>query len=127
MNGRSSMKHSVSAALVLTGFAFSGPALAHHSHAMFDHEKLMTVSGTVMSFVYVNPHGELDIAVEGKKGELVKYWFEMSNLTQMVQRGIRMNTFKAGDKVTVHYHPLKDGRMGGSYTSIVAPNGHVYE
>lgn len=109
------------------GFAISAPAWAHHSHAMFDHEKLDTITGTVMNFAYVNPHGELDVAVEGKKGEMVKYWFEMSNLTQMVGRGIRINTFKPGDKITVHYHPLKDGRLGGSYTSIVAANGHVYE
>jgi hypothetical protein len=108
-------------------FLISAPAFAHHSHAMFDHEKLDTITGTVMSFAYVNPHGELDVAVEGKNGEMVKYWFEMSNLTQMVDRGIRMTTFKRGDKITVHYHPLKDGRLGGSYTSIVAANGHVYE
>jgi hypothetical protein len=108
-------------------FAISAPAVAHHSHAMFDHEKLETITGTVMNFAYVNPHGELDVAVEGKKGELVKYWFEMSNLSQMVGRGIRISTFKPGDKITVHYHPLKDGRLGGSYTSIVAANGHVFE
>ncbi len=108
-------------------FAISAPAFAHHSHAMFDHEKLQTITGTVMNFAYVNPHGELDVAVAGQKGEMVKYWFEMSNLTQMVGRGIHISTFKPGDKIIVHYHPLKDGRLGGSYTSIVAANGHVYE
>jgi hypothetical protein len=108
-------------------FAISAPAFAHHSHAMFDHEKLQTISGTVMSFAYVNPHGELDVAVAGKNGEMTKYWFEMSNLTQMVDRGIRVGSFKRGDKITVHFHPLKDGRLGGSYTSIVAADGHVFE
>ena len=108
-------------------FCISVPAFAHHSHAMFDHEKLDTITGTVMSFAYVNPHGELDVAVAGKDGEMVKYWFEMSNLTQMVDRGIRVSTFKRGDQITVHFHPLKDGRLGGSYTSIVAANGHVFE
>jgi hypothetical protein len=111
-------------AMALTGVS---PAFSHHSHAMFDHEKFRTITGTVMSFAYVNPHGELDVAVEGSRGELVKYWFEMSNLTQMVSRGIRMTSFKPGDKITVNYHPLKDGRPGGSYTSIVAANGHTYE
>ena len=75
------------------------PAFSHHSHAMFDHDKFLTITGTVMTFAYVNPHGELDVAVEGKNGQLVKYWFEMSNLTQMVSRGIRMTSFKPGDKV----------------------------
>jgi hypothetical protein len=51
----------------------------------------------------------------------------MSNLSNMVSRGIKKTTFKPGDKVTVVYHPLKDGRKGGNYTSIVAANGHTFE
>ena len=103
------------------------PALSHHSHAMFDHTKFDTVTGTVIDFAYVNPHGALDIAVMGKDGKMDKYWFEMSNLSNMVSRGIKKTTFKPGDKVTITYHPLKDGRKGGNYTSIVAADGHHYE
>src|SRR3954466_2296130 len=53
------------------------PALSHHSHAMYDHEKDVFISGTVMNFAYVNPHGSLDVAVL-EKGQMVKYWIEMS-------------------------------------------------
>ena len=67
------------------------------------------------------------VSVMGKDGKMEKYWFEMSNLSNMVSRGIKKTTFKAGDKVTVTYHPLKDGRKGGNYTSIVAADGHHYE
>ena len=102
------------------------PAWSHHSHAMYDHEKDVNISGTVMNFAYVNPHGSLDIAVM-EKGQMVKYWIEMSNLTNMVQRHIKKTTFKAGDKVTVKMHPLKDGRPGGSYVTIVAADGTLYE
>jgi len=103
------------------------PALSHHSHAMFDHTKFDTVTGTVLDFGYVNPHGALEFAVMGKDGKMEKYWFEMSNLSNMVSRGIKKTTFKPGDKVTVTYHPLKDGRKGGNYTSIVSADGHHYE
>lgn len=103
------------------------PALSHHSHAMFDHTKEITIIGNVMNFAYVNPHGFLDVAVEGQNGAMVKYWVEMSNLTNMVARGITPATFKKGDKVTVKMHPLKDGRLGGSYTLITAANGKNYE
>ena len=64
------------------------PAGAHHSHAMFDHTKFDTITGTVIDFAYVNPHGALDIAVMGKDGKMEKYWFERSNLSNMVSRGI---------------------------------------
>jgi hypothetical protein len=115
--------------LALAGAAATGlamPAYAHHSHAMFDHAKEVTITGTVMNFAYVNPHGSLDVAVQ-QNGQTKKYWVEMSNLTQMVLRHITPATFKKGDKVTVKMHPLKDGRLGGSYTLITAANGKEYE
>ena len=102
------------------------PVLAHHSHAMYDHEKDVFITGYVMDFAYVNPHGSLDVAVE-EKGQMVKYWIEMSNLTNMVERHIKKTTFKPGDKVTVKMHPLKDGRPGGSYVTIVGADGYTYE
>jgi len=106
---------------------FASPAFSHHSHAMFDHAKEVTITGTVMNFAYVNPHGFLDVAVTGNDGQPVKYWVEMSNLTNMVVRGITPATFKKGDKITVKMHPLKDGRPGGSYTVITAADGKNYE
>jgi uncharacterized protein DUF6152 len=102
------------------------PVAAHHSHAMFDHTKQETVSGTVTSFDYRNPHVGLylDIDSGGKK---VNYWVEMSNVQNMITRGIGKATFKPGDKVTVKLHPLKDGRPGGNYVSILAADGKTYE
>lgn len=117
-----------------TGFAacalvlgLASPALAHHSHAMFDHTKEVSISGTVLNFAYVNPHGFLDIAVADASGKQEKYWVEMSNLTQMVLRGITPTSFKKGDKVTVKMHPLKDGRKGGSYLLVTTADGKSYE
>jgi hypothetical protein len=107
-------------------FGIVSPAFSHHSHAMFDHAKDVNITGTVVDFAYVNPHGSLDIAVD-EKGKKVTYWIEMSNLTNMVQRKIKKTTFKPGDKVSVKMHPLKDGRPGGSYVTIVAADGTLYE
>ena len=112
---------------VVIALGIVSPALSHHSHAMFDHSKEITITGNVMSFAYVNPHGSLDVAVVGANGEMVKYWVEMSNLTNMVARGIKPATFKRGDTITVKMHPLSDGRPGGSYVTITAADGKVYE
>jgi hypothetical protein len=103
------------------------PALSHHSHAMFDHGKEVTVTGTVTEFVFRNPHVFLYVDVKGENGDVVNYWVEMSNLPNMIRRGIGQTTFKPGDTVTVHLHPLRDGRPGGSYVTIVAPDGKKYE
>ena len=111
-------------AMTLSG---ARPALSHHSHAMFDHTKDVIITGNVMTFAYINPHGFLDIAVQDESGQQVKYWVEMSNLTNMVSRGITKTTFKPGDKVTVKLHPLRDGRPGGSYVTITAADGKTYD
>jgi len=103
------------------------PALSHHSHAMFDHAKQVSVSGTVTGFVFRNPHVFLYVDVTGENGEMVNYWIEMSNLSNMIRRGIGKATFKPGDKVTVNLHLLKDGRPGGSYVTIVAADGKIYD
>jgi hypothetical protein len=69
----------------------------------------------------------LYIDATNEKGEKLNYWVEMSNLPNMIRRGIGQSTFKPGDKVTVHLHPLKDGRPGGSYVTITDAAGKTYE
>ena len=103
------------------------PALAHHSHAMFDHTKQITVDGTVTEFVFRNPHVFLYVEAKGENGETQSYWIEMSNLPNMIRRGIGQETFKTGDKVKVNFHPLRDGRPGGSYVTIIGADGKTYE
>ena len=114
----------LAAALALS---VASPALSHHSHAMFDHSKEITITGTVTEFVFRNPHVFLYVDAKNEKGELQNYWVEMSNLPNMIRRGIGQSTFKPGDKVTVHVHPLKDGRPGGSYVTITDAGGKTYE
>ena len=103
------------------------PAFSHHSHAMFDLSKDVTVTGTVKQLVFRNPHVFLYLDVKTDGGEVVNYSIEMSNLPNMIRRGISQTTFKPGDKITVHLNPLKDGRPGGSYVTIVDANGKKYE
>ena len=105
----------------------ASPALSHHSHAMFDLAKEVSVTGTVTQFVFRNPHAYLYIDVKSEHGEMVNYSIEMSNIPNMVRRGIGQATFKAGDTVTVNLNPLKDGRSGGSYVTIVAADGKTYD
>jgi hypothetical protein len=123
------MKHLQWTALLVGAMILgaAAPAWSHHSHAMFDHSKQISVTGTVTEFVFRNPHVFLYVDVKGDSGETVNYWVEMSNLPNMIRRGIGKATFKPGDKVTVSVHPLADGRPGGSYITVVAADGKTYE
>lgn len=107
--------------------AVVSPALSHHSHTMFDHAKDVSVTGTVTEFVFRNPHVFLYVEVKSENGETVNYWIEMSNIPNMIRRGIRQATFKPGDKVTANVHPLRDGRPGGTYVTIVTADGKIYD
>ena len=100
---------------------------AHHSHAMFDHAAEVTVTGTVSSFSYRNPHVYLYLDVKGDKGDVVRWAIEMSHVENMRSRGILQSTFKPGDVVTVKVNPLKNGKPGGNYTSITAADGKTYQ
>lgn len=113
------------AAVLALGAA--SPVWSHHSHAMFDHAQEVTVTGKVTEFVFRNPHVFLYVDVRTDNGELVKYWVEMSNIPNMIKRGIVQSTFKPGDPVTVKLNPLKDGRPGGNYLTITAADGKTYE
>ena len=106
--------------------AVSSPAWSHHSHAMFDHDKEMTITGTVAEWIFRNPHVFLYLDVKSDKGETVRYTVEMSNLTNMLKAGFAATTFKAGDTVTVTMHPLADGRPGGNYIVATSADGKQF-
>ena len=107
-------------------FALSAPAPAHHSHAMFDATREVTIRGTVTSFVFTNPHAFLYVDVKEQSGETVKYWIEMTNIPNLIRSGIRATTFKPGDAVTVILRPLTDGRPGGNYKKVTAADGQSF-
>ena len=111
----------------LAACAVSGPAMTHHSHAMFDHSEETTITGTVTKFTFRNPHVFLFVDVEEEDGQMVNYWIEMSNIPNMIRRGIGYQTFQPGDEVTVNMYKLKDGRPGGNYITIVAADGKTYD
>lgn len=124
------MKMSVISAITAVALvAFGGGATlhAHHSHAMFDMTRETTLTGTVTSYSYRNPHVFLYVDVKGPDGGVTNWAVEMSNISNMESRGIYRSTFKPGDMVTVMLNPLRDGRHGGNYTSIIAADGKKYD
>ena len=114
-------------AVSLITASFLGSAKAHHSHSMFDLEQEITITGTVTSFMFRNPHCFLYVDVEDESGNLVNYWIEMAPIPRMIQKGVGIKTFQPGDTVIVNMYPLNDGRPGGNYINIVAADGNTYD
>jgi hypothetical protein len=109
--------------LVLSACAV--PALAHHSFAMFDHDKTVTVSGTVKEFEWTNPHVWLHVVATDEKGKTFTWSFEMGSVGQNSGVGWKSDSVKPGDKVTVGFHPLKDGSHGGQLLTTKLESGQT--
>jgi len=101
-------------------------ALAHHSFAMFDANKIVTTKGTVKEFEWVNPHSWLRVMIADQTtGKQLQWAFEMSSPATMTRLGMTPDIVKIGDTVTVTYHPLKDGSRGGQFMQALLPNGQL--
>ena len=116
------MKKTLSLAAVAVAM-IAGPALAHHSFAMFDADKTVELSGTVKELQWTNPHSWLQVMVADQAGQAKEWSFEMGSPGGLARQGWRPKTVVEGDKVTVRVHPLKDGTNGGQLLSVVLPNG----
>ena len=93
------MKFKLVTAVVLAIGVFAVQAPAHHSFAMFDHEKLITVSGTLKAFEWTNPHCWLHIsAPDPATGKMVDWSFEMGSVTQIAAQGWKADSVKAETK-----------------------------
>ena len=112
-------------AVILAGAALfvAAPALAHHSFAMFDREKTVTMTGIVKEYEWTNPHVWIHMMVADEKGQPREWSFEMQAIRQDMAGGWRPDSVKPGDKVSIDFHPLKDGTRGGQLVAATLANG----
>jgi hypothetical protein len=99
--------------------AVAVPATAHHSGAMFDEKKTITVEGTVKEFQYTNPHSWLLVDVKNKDGSVTTWGFEAEGPTTLQRAGIRPSEFKTGTKITITGRPMKDGTPAATWEFAV--------
>ena len=112
--------------LLLSGLLLSSTAAwAHHSFAMFDNTKNVSVEGTVKSVAYANPHVWVDMIVVNDKGQSVTWGMEGGNLGGLYRMGWAKETIKAGDKIKMDVHPIKDGMPGGQIVRVTLADGRV--
>jgi hypothetical protein len=100
--------------------------LAHHSFAMFDNKQEKTLTGTIKEFQWTNPHIWVQVMVPDEAGKEVEWSVEGGSPNNLGRRGWSRNSMKAGDKVVVVIHPLKNGEPGGSLVKVTI-NGQPLE
>jgi hypothetical protein len=113
-------------AIGLAGLAaaiFAAPALAHHSFAMFDGERTVTLEGTVKAFQWIYPHSWILLMVPNSEGQLEQWPIEMGSPGGLAKEGWLPKTLTPGMKVKAVVHPLKDGTHGGQYLAVTLSDG----
>ena len=113
-------KFKIGAGLFVAGLlALGQPSWAHHSFAMFDQTKISEIGGaTVVQFQWANPHVYVVIQNNG-----TTYTLECGSPSNMLKSGWKFNSLKPGDKISVTYYPLRNGKPGGALKIATLPNG----
>ena len=107
-------------ALLLTAIQTS----AHHAFAAeYDENKLVTVSGTVTEFEWINPHAWLYIDGKDANGTPGNWSFEMGAPGGLASRGWKKGDLKKGDQVTVDGYAAKDRSNVANARTVILPNG----
>jgi len=100
----------------------AGPASAHHSFAMYDQTKTLTMTGVMYQFVAQANHAELHFYLVGPDGKLQKdkdgkpvpFGVEMMGAAAVADQGITADSMKAGTIISVKVNPMRDGSNFGS-------------
>ena len=105
--------------------AIAASLAAHHSPVMFDRSARKTLVGTVVEFVWTNPHASIALDVPNEKGSTDRWGVELGSPNSLARNGWRSSVLKPGDKVTVVVNPLKSGEFGGIFVSITLADGRT--
>ena len=101
------------ALLAVLAAGASAPTYSHHAQApFFDQERTVEVRGTVVRWIFRNPHPVLEIEVSGDNGGKVVWAVQFAPATVLAKRGWTEQTFKPGDAVVATGHP---SRAAGTY------------
>lgn len=91
-------KAMIHTALLVASFltALSVPLAAHHGWTGYDEKNSLTLTGTVKASEYSNPHGFVELDVDGKVWHVV-----LAPTSRMQARGLTREMLKTGMKATV--------------------------
>lgn len=126
MNNDNKIRALLLAACSIPMAILSAPAAAHHSAAMFDETKCQAVTGTVRNLQWQYPHSWLWLVVPNSSGDNDIWGFEMPEPSSLMRApGWSREVLAKGEKVTVRFAPLRDGRQAGLANAITISNGTV--
>ncbi len=99
------MKHKLLASIILVTGVFAVRAYAHHSFAAtYLEDRTQKIEGTLVQFLYRNPHSFVHVEAKDEKGEKQVWSIEWGAAGQLNLTGGR-EALKPGDPVVVVGNP----------------------
>lgn len=110
---------------VIAASALAGGASAHHAQApFFDQDRTVEVRGTVVRWIFRNPHPVLEVQSQSDGGQAVLWAVQFAPATVLAKRGWTDRTFKPGDAVVATGHPSRaPGTYGLEHRGIERADG----
>jgi hypothetical protein len=92
--------------LTLLAVIWSGAVVAHHSFSnIYNSEKILALTGTVLEFQFIHPHPILLLEVQDEAGKRQTWRAEMDNRYELEDIGVTTETFRPGDLVIISGSP----------------------
>ena len=111
---------------LLAGTVLAAPPLrAHHSNVAYEVTRVITVTGVVKDFEWVNPHTWLHLVVEDEKGAKAEWAAEGRAPGILLRAGWTRASLKPGEKVTVDMSPAKDGSKVAIIARVTKADGTI--
>jgi hypothetical protein len=103
------------------------PLLGHHSTALYDSTKVVTMKGVVTSVEFHNPHVRVHVDVTGTDGSVTNWSAETWGTGQMSLRGLTKDFLKPGDRVSLDVLLMRDGSPHAFVRTLTLPDGRVVD
>ena len=119
---RTGLVVAVLGSIVLSVFSIS-PALAHHGNAAWSANEV-TLKGTLVDYVWRNPHVLLVWTTKDDSGKVAQWTGEVASPeAMMADDGWTRETFKPGEELVFVVRPAKSGALNSVIDQIKRPDG----
>ena len=109
-------------------FAFTAPVWAHHtfggqSESQYDSKDLVSLTGTIKSVDWTNPHVYVHLDVKDAAGKVTTWALEGYPPNTLKRNGFVKDDLVVGDTVTITAYRAKDGSNAGSGREVTFRDG----
>jgi hypothetical protein len=123
-NARRMMRFEWFLFVLLSAWFVALPASAHHAFAAeYDAHQETTLTGTLTSFEWVNPHAWLHVDVKDANGKVTNWAVEFGGPNALLRRGFRKSDFPSGIELVVDGYRAKNGTPTLNGRSVKLPDG----